>query len=275
MDVRMITVGEVTLAVAESGQGGHPFLLLHGFTGAKEDFTPWLDALAARGYHAVAPDHRGHGDSSKPADEAAYSLEQFAADVLALVDALGWHRFHLLGHSMGGMIAQHVALAAPERIESLVLMDTGHGTVELDAELAAWGLTLVRTEGIDALADILTQIEGPLYTEAYQRLVDANPDHAAFGERKLRASSAAMYAAMGTELMSDHDRLDDVRSFAMPTLVLVGEEDLPFIGPSRRLAEAIGPARLEVVPAAGHSPQFENPEVWEKFLFAFLDEQGS
>ena len=78
---------------------------------------------------------------------------------------------------------------------------------------------------------------------------------------------------MGTELLSDHDRLDDVRSLSMPTLVLVGEEDVPFLGPSERLAEAIGPARLEVVPAAGHSPQFENPEVWEKFLFAFLDEQ--
>ena len=275
MDVRMITVGEVTLAVAEAGRGGHPLLLLHGFTGAKEDFTPWLDALAARGFHAVAPDHRGHGESSKPVEEAAYSLELFAADALALVDLLGWDRFHLLGHSMGGMVAQHVALAAPERVESLVLMDTGHGTIEMDAELAAWGLQLVRTEGIDALADVLAQIEGPLHTGAYARLVEEHPEHKAFGERKLRASSPAMYAAMATEMMADHDRLDDLRGLDVPALVLVGDEDLPFLGPSERLAEAIPSARLSVVPAAGHSPQFENREEWEKAFFAFLDEQVS
>ncbi len=275
MEVRRIAVGEVTLAVAEAGPGGDPLLLLHGFTGAKEDFTPWLDALAARGFHAVAPDHRGHGDSAKPIEERAYSLDVFAADALALADELGWGRFHLLGHSMGGMIAQHVVLAAPERIASLVLMDTSHGTVEMDAELAAWGLSLVRAEGIDALADVLAEIEGPLYTEAYQRLIDAHPEHRDFGDRKLRASSPAMYAAMGTEMLAAHDRLDEVRTFAMPTLVLVGEEDVPFVGPSERLAAAIGPARLEVVPAAGHSPQFENREEWEKALFAFLDEQVS
>ncbi len=275
MDERTISVGEVTLAVAEAGRGGHPLLLLHGFTGAKEDFTPWLDALAARGFHAVAPDHRGHGDSSKPVDEDAYSLEIFAADALALVDALGWERFHLLGHSMGGMIAQHVALAAPERVESLVLMDTGHGTVEMDAELAAWGLHLVRTDGIDALADVLAQMDGPLHTGAYARLVEAHPEHKEFGERKLRASSPAMYAAMATEMMADHDRLEDLPRLGMPALVLVGDEDLPFVGPSERLAEALPAARLTVVPAAGHSPQFENREEWEKAFFSFLDEQIS
>lgn len=275
MDERRISVGEVTLAVAESGRGGHPLLLLHGFTGAKEDFTPWLDALAARGFHAVAPDHRGHGDSSKPAAEEAYSLEIFAADALALVDLLEWDRFHLLGHSMGGMIAQHVALTVPGRVESLVLMDTGHGTVEMDAELAAWGLHLVRTDGIDALADVLAQIEGPLHTGAYARLVEAHPEHKAFGDRKLRASSPAMYAAMATEMMADHDRLADLGRLAMPALVLVGDEDLPFVGPSERLAEALPAARLTVVPSAGHSPQFENREEWEKAFFSFLDEQVS
>lgn len=273
MHERRITVGGVTLSVAEAGVGGRPLLLLHGFTAAKEDFTPWLDALAARGFHAVAPDLRGHGDSDKPDDEAAYSLDQFAIDALALADTLGWTRFHLLGHSMGGMVAQHLVMLAPDRVESLVLMDTGHGTVEMDAELATWGLGLVRAEGLDALADVLVAIEGPLYTDAYQRLIDAHPEHAAYGERKLRASSGAMYAAMGTHLISDHDRLEHVASFAMPTLVVVGEEDAAFLGPSERLAATIPSARLEVLPGAGHSPQFENPEAWEKAVFAFLDEQ--
>lgn len=269
----MIQVGEVALAVAESGVGGHPLLLLHGFTGAKEDFTPWLDALADRGFHAVAPDHRGHGDSDKPDDEAAYSLDLFAADALALADVLGFGRFHLIGHSMGGMVAQHLVLAAPQRVESLVLMDTGHGTVDMDPELASWGLELVRAEGMEALADVLIAMEGPLDTAAYQRLIAANPDHKAYSERKLRASSGAMYAAMGSELIAEHDRLDAVATFAMPTLVVVGDEDELFIGPSERLAAAIPSAELHVVPQAGHSPQFENPPAWEKAVFGFLAAQ--
>ena len=64
-----------TVAVAEAGVGGRPLLLVHGFTGAKEDFTDWLDPLAELGWHAVAPDQRGHGESSQPADEAAYSFD--------------------------------------------------------------------------------------------------------------------------------------------------------------------------------------------------------
>ena len=91
-------------------------MLLHGFTGAKEDFADWIDAFAARGFHVVAPDNRGHGASGQPAEESAYSLATFADDARRLVDALGWDRFALLGHSMGGMIAQHLALAVPERL---------------------------------------------------------------------------------------------------------------------------------------------------------------
>src|SRR5437588_5792235 len=106
-----VQVGDVDLAVASAGEGGRPLLLVHGFTGAKEDFTEWLPALAERGWHAVAPDLRGHGRSSHPEAETDYSLSAFAVDVVGLADALRWDRFVLLGHSMGGMIAQHVAVS--------------------------------------------------------------------------------------------------------------------------------------------------------------------
>src|SRR5580765_970969 len=102
-------VGEIDLDVAHAGEGGRPLLLIHGFTGAKEDFTDWLDPLAKRGWHAVAPDLRGHGGSAHPEQETDYSFEIFAADMVKLTDALGWDRFVVLGHSMGGMIAQVLA----------------------------------------------------------------------------------------------------------------------------------------------------------------------
>src|SRR5688572_1906018 len=133
MQTRRVAVRDVELEIVEAGEGGRPFLVLHGFTGAKEDFTHhegWVDRLAEQGWHVVAPDHRGHGASSKPDGEAAYTFDEFAADALALADHLGWERFALLGHSMGGMIAQYVALTAPERLAGLVLMDTSHGPLE-------------------------------------------------------------------------------------------------------------------------------------------------
>ncbi len=71
---RLVNLGDVQLSIAEAGAGQRRLLLVHGFTGAKEDFTSWLDRLAGLGWHAVAPDLRGHGASSKPAEESAYSF---------------------------------------------------------------------------------------------------------------------------------------------------------------------------------------------------------
>src|SRR5215469_7910448 len=112
---RDVDLGDVRVSIAEAGAGPRRLLLVHGFTGAKEDFTPWLDQLAELRWHAVAPDLRGHGASSKPAEESAYSFEVLADDVLRLANALGWDRFVLLGHSMGGMIAQFVARSSSAR----------------------------------------------------------------------------------------------------------------------------------------------------------------
>ena len=98
MNTRTVAVGDIEMAIAEAGAGGRPLLLLHGFTGAKEDFTEWLDRLAGDGWHAVAPDHRGHGGSAKPLGESAYSLRILGQDAVNLTEALGWPKFALLGH---------------------------------------------------------------------------------------------------------------------------------------------------------------------------------
>ena len=78
MRVRRVEAGGVGLEVAEAGAGGRPLLLVHGFTGAKEDFTEYLDPLADLGWHAVVADLRGHGASEHPPGEDAYDLELFA-----------------------------------------------------------------------------------------------------------------------------------------------------------------------------------------------------
>ncbi len=267
--------GPVSLALAEAGAGGRPLLLVHGFTGAKEDFTDWLDPLAERGWHAVAPDHRGHGASDQPEDEASYSFDAFATDLLGLLDALGWSTVVALGHSMGGMVVQTAALRAPERFEALVLMDTSHRGLRADPALIELGVAIARAEGIAAVmaAQDAMSADDPLGTPAHQRLLEARPGYKDFGARKMLASSPAMYAAM-LQAITDAtglDRLPELPSLTMPTLVLVGDQDAPFLKPSRRMAEAIPGAELVVIPDAGHSPQFENTEHWWKALTAFLD----
>jgi 3-oxoadipate enol-lactonase len=274
VDERTVVVRDLELVVAESGMGGRPLLLLHGFTGAKEDFTEWLDLLAERGWHAVAPDHRGHGRSDKPESDDAYSFSILADDSLALADVLGWGRFTLLGHSMGGMVAQLMATTSPQRLTGLVLMDTGHGPVDgLDADLVATAVAIVRTQGMKALADLLADLPSPLDTPAHLRLLAERPGYAEFSDRKLRATAGHLYAALAPRFLDTPDRLDALRQLpaTLPTLVMVGEQDSPFIGPSERMVAAIPGATLTVIADAGHSPQFENPESWWSALWEFLD----
>ena len=262
---------EVWLAVTEAGRGGRPLLLVHGFTGSKEDFADHVDALATAGWHVVAPDLRGHGESDKPDGEGDYTLDLFAGDVLALADGLGWDRFSLVGHSMGGMVAQVLALGVPHRLEALVLMDTGHGPVAIDPVLAEGAARLVRSAGIGALADVLAgTADNPLETPAAAKLRLDRPDLVAEWDRRLRGTSGAMYAAMALALLDQDDRLARLHHLRVPTLVLVGAQDAPFLADSRRLAQAIPGARLEVVPDAGHSPQRENAAAWRTAVVSFL-----
>jgi 3-oxoadipate enol-lactonase len=280
MEVRSLRVdtaeGPMPLAVAEAGAGGRPLLLVHGFTGAKEDFTDWLDPLAERGWHAVAVDQRGHGDAHKPDDEAAYSFDAYADDLLAVLDALGWSSAVVLGHSMGGMVVQTAALTAPERFEALVLMDTSHRALAADRGMVAMAIAIARAEGMAAVlvAQDAAAESNPLTNDIAARLQAERPGYKEFGERKLLASSPAMYAAMIdaiTDVEAGLDRLPDLESVTVPTLVIVGEHDDPFVKPSRRMAEAIPGARLAVIPGGAHSPQFEAPDAWWAALTSFLD----
>jgi len=274
MGERSVDTGTIHLTIAEEGVGGRPLLLVHGFTGAKEDFGDFLVPLAERGWHVVAPDLRGHGTSDKPTEESAYTLPTFAGDVLALADALGWSRFTLLGHSMGGMIAQQMLLAAPDRIEALILMDTAHGRLEgaLDEGMIERAIAFIRANGIEAWKQMMeSQADRGLSTPADLRVRAERPGYVEFGERKLLAVSPAMVASVLGQFATVDDRLERLAAHTTPTLVIVGEQDKPFIGPSERMADVMPGASLAVIPDGGHSPQFESPDAWWQALSGFLD----
>jgi pimeloyl-ACP methyl ester carboxylesterase len=275
MDKRRIRLGSglgVELLESGAADGARPLLLVHGFTGAKEDFADHLDHFASLGWHVVAPDLRGHGGSDHPAGAGAYSLRSFAADVLGVADALGWDRFTLLGHSLGGMVVQHVAIDAPHRLDALVLMDTSHGVVEgIDPEVIALGKAVVSEGGMPALVEASRGLDGGLDTPAYLHLIETKAGYREFVEGKSLASSPDMWLAMVDELLvAQPDRLADLAALRVPTLVIVGEQDTPFLEPSQRMSGAIAGSRLVVIRDAGHSPQFENPPAWRAAMDGFL-----
>lgn len=245
-------------------------LLLHGFTGAKEDFGDWMERFAAHGWWVVAPDQRGHGTSTQLADESAYSVALMADDAVALVDHLGWGRYHVLGHSMGGMVAQELALHPESAVERLVLMDTHHGAITgLAPDVVAAAVSTIRTEGLAALLDFLESIP-PERSPAEARLHATRLGFSEWGRSKPRACDGAMYAAMATELTTRADRLDELAAVTVPTRVVVGAEDRDFLAASHRMAGTMPGADLVVIDAAAHSPQFENPEGWWQAVAPFL-----
>lgn len=264
-----VTVDDgVGLEVRVEG-GGPGLMLVHGFGGAKEDFDDHVEVLA--GSHTVVTfDHRGHGESDKPHDHETYTIDRLRSDTLAIADAVGFDSFRLLGHSMGGMVVRGIAVRHPHRVEALVLMDTSHGPIPgFDPKLMDLAAEIALTQGKDVLKQVLDEA-APLDNPAHQRVLDARPGYKEFGERKWADLSERMWAGLAVEIAYQEDELEALAGVQCPTLVLVGELDKPFRGSSRRMSERIPGARLAIVPSAGHSPQFENPDVWIAEMLDFL-----
>ena len=272
--MRVVTDDGVGLEVVEQGTGP-ALLLVHGFGGAKEDFDDHVAALAVE-HRVIVFDHRGHGASDAPEDPAAYSLDRLAADTVAVADALGVDRFRLLGHSMGGMVARRVVLTYSERVDALILMDTSPGPVPgLDGEILELGARTALEQGMTELKALMDAFgPGPLDTPAFTRVLVQRPGYQEFEERKWASLSPVMWATLIREIRDQPDQLAELARVGCPTLVTVGEQDEPFVRVSRAMAAAIPDAELVVIADAGHSPQFENPEVWIDTLGRFLAAVG-
>jgi 3-oxoadipate enol-lactonase len=268
--MRITTSDGVGLAVEVAGTGPG-LLLVHGFGGAKEDFSDHVPALA-REHTVVIFDHRGHGASDKPTDRDAYSIDRLASDILEVADACGLDRFRLLGHSMGGMVGRQVPLRAPDRVEALIMMDTTAGPIPgFDPSLMDMAAEVAFTRGKDALKELLDMVP-VLDTPAYQRTLTDRPGYREFTEKKWDDLSEIMWGAMAVAMAYQPDDLDALAtSVQCPTFVICGSQDEPMLGPCRAIADAVAGAQLAIIPDAGHSPQFENPPAWLDALARFLE----
>lgn len=261
----------ITLAVDDRGSGdATPLVLIHGFTGGRIDFMDVIDDLA-RDRRVVAWDHRGHSDSTNTGDGSTYTLGQLADDAQAAVDELGLDRFHLLGHSMGGVVAQQFVLAHPARVHSLILMDT---LAEPGTIIPQDGIDKVvgigRAKGMAAVADLMRAASPPsVAPEADRERIAARNHH------KLAHMDVEAFGALASQLRTFDALLPRLGEITCPTTVLVGELDVPLREQGDRIAGAIGGAELVVIEGAAHCPQEERRDAWLAAVRAHLSRTES
>ena len=250
------TAGRPSLWYERRGSGA-PLLLITGFGISGAVFEPVLDRYAER-FSCIVFDNRGSGRSQAPLRPT--SMPELAADAVGLLDELGIASAHIYGVSMGGMIAQEVALRFPERVRGLVLGCTSPGgpravrpTVRELRVVAAAAAGAPRSPVDSTLAAVL-------FSERFRR---DEPERAHFllehFRRHLPAAQGVAAQLLASVFHDTVSRLDQVQA---PTLVLHGERDVMApLGNARMLAERIPNAELAIVPGAGHAYALERPDV--------------
>jgi pimeloyl-ACP methyl ester carboxylesterase len=243
------------LAALEAGREDEPVaLFLPGFTGSKEDFLGVLGTLAADGFHVVAVDLPGQYESPGPDDPSGYTVAALGRRVLAVIDELGGGPVHLLGHSFGGLVAREVVIAEPLAVESLALLGSGPAAIAGPRAVALNAMRpVLERGGLPAVWAALRSADPTPYP----------PEVLDFLERRFFASSAEGLKSIGEQLLAEPDRVGELAAVAaaagIPLLVVHGDGDDAWApGIQAEMAVRLG-ARHEVIPAAQHSPAWQNP----------------
>ena len=244
-------------------RNGPPVLLIQGLGADKHGWTLQRLALATR-YRTVALDNRGAGRSDKP--HGPYSLEQMADDAMAVLDDGGIESAHIVGASMGGAIAQFVALKYPERARSLTLTCTSCRNHPWRRELIAGWAETARTKGMASMTNEAARwVIGP---RSFRRL---SPAIGWMGPLAFTRPAHAFAAQCDAILAVDDSMADHLASITIPTLVVVGNQDiLTPRGDSEELAELIPTAELVVISGAAHGVMIEHASTYNRVLLDFL-----
>lgn len=239
---------------------GH-VLLVPGFTGSKEDFSPLLPLLAERGWYATAYDQRGQYETPG-APDADYSLNGFAADALAVRDAAGvTPRSHLLGHSFGGLVAQTAVLESPSTWASLTLLCSGPGAFTIDRQVKPLNAFVASVPRL-GLAEVF---------ERQQAKRDpVPPDVRAFLRERFISSSPESLVAIAQRMLDAPDRVAEVAALDLSRFVVRGAEDHEWPPATQDdMAYRLG-VDVVIVPDAAHSPAVENPTATAQILDALV-----
>jgi 2-succinyl-6-hydroxy-2,4-cyclohexadiene-1-carboxylate synthase len=242
---------------------GPPLLLLHGFTGSARAWDTIRSVLAT---HAtvIALDLIGHGQSARPADPARYTFDWATRDLLALLDALDLRTVDLLGYSMGGRLALHFAVKAPDRVRTLFLESASPG-IQDAAERRA------RVASDEALAQRLLGEGMSVFVAEWERqpllaLAPHVSDDVRRAQHELRLANSPIGLANSLRGMGAGQqqplwsRLAEIAQ--LPTTLVVGELDSRYRATAQRIQTAVPSAALEVVSQAGHTVHLDQPDTF-------------
>jgi len=227
-----ITIDEVeanglTFRVRSAGSSGEPVMLLHGFPETSHMWTPLLERLEADGYQAMAPDQRGYSPGARPASVDDYEYLNLIADVLALADARGWGRFHLVGHDHGAGVSWSTAHAHPERLLSHSALSVPHlnafgQAIRDDAEQRKRSEYIARFQVVGAAEEAMAGRLDGMWTES------SDEEKAEY--RSVFEQEGALTGALNWYRSSLHydgpDATQRVGAITVPTLLIWGNEDM-------------------------------------------------
>lgn len=256
-----VNANGVRLSVTVTGSG-RPLLLVHGFP---LDHAMWRHQLPAwDGWMCIAPDLRGAGDSDVPS--GGYTMAQYAADLVAVLDAVAAPRAVCCGFSMGGYVVFELLRRHPERVLGLVLCDTKSEADTPEAKRGRDDLAAAaRGEGMGAVASRLV----PKLVGASTRRANSSIENEV-RQMVLRSSVTGVVGALGA--MRDRaDSSPDLPQIGMATLVVCGAEDeITPPGVMRPMAERISGARYVEIAGAGHMAPLERPQAVNAAVAEFL-----
>ncbi|MCP1196038.1 4-carboxymuconolactone decarboxylase [Acetobacter senegalensis] len=257
-----IKTPDLNVNVRIDGPPGAPVLLLLHSLGTSSEIWDGLISSLSRSYRVVRPDMRGHGLTN--VSPGPYTIEGLARDAFAVMDALSIERAHVAGVSIGGLIAQGMALSNSERILSMTLIDTASvfPTSSSWRERAA----TVRSYGLQDMGDaVMNRWVTPAFMDT----------PAALGLRQIFLRTDPEGYAAACEALAQCDFSKDIGNIRQSTLVLVGENDPSTpVSVAQHLAATIPSAKLTILPQASHIPTVEQPEAVAEALLTFLAGEG-
>ncbi|BAY17875.1 alpha/beta hydrolase fold protein [Anabaenopsis circularis NIES-21] len=258
-----VHVNEIDIFYEVKGSG-EPLLLIAGFMCDRSYWSLLLPHLVSH-YQVIRFDNRGIGQSSIP--NSPYSTQQMATDTSALLDILGIKQAHIIGHSMGGQIAQELALLYPEKIKSLVLLASlAKGNERFNQLVESWG-------------DVATKIDLKLYEKLILPWIFTDNFYAIPQMVDQLVEWVINYPSAPTangiyhqsRAIIHHDTTDRMKNIHCPTLVMVGKQDiLTPVTFSQKLAQNIPLAELQVIEDGGHGFLIESTEVVTQAILNFL-----
>jgi len=257
-------VGEIKMYYEVYGEG-EPLLLIMGLG---SDLTGWIFQTPelSQKYRVVAFDNRGAGRTDAP--DVPYTIRMMADDTVGLMDVLGIDKAHVLGISMGGYIAQEMAIKYPRRARSLILVTTSAGPYLLETHIVtAWVEAALKGVSQKTFFQLMLPF---IFTDKF--FEDSDMVQMAVDMIAARSSATPDHALV-RQLMAclEHDARGRLSQITVPTLVVAGQDDIlvPFTL-SQELAAGIPDARLVVLEGGGHGFNTDNPDRFNQAVLEFL-----